>query len=53
MTIDNELIDKLQVVTELKNRGVKDILSCVDGLVFPKRLKVSFHKPRFSYALCT
>jgi len=44
----------LQVVTELKNRGVKDIfIACVDGLkVFPKQLKVSFRKPKCSYVSC-
>jgi len=44
----------LQVVTELKNRGVKDIfIACVDGLKgFPAPLRASFRKPPCSYALC-
>jgi len=42
----------LQVATELKNRGVKDIfIACVDGLKgFPESIEAIFPKPRFSFA---
>ena len=45
----------LQVVTELKNRGVQDILiACVDGLKgFPKRLRPSIPTLPFSCASST
>jgi putative transposase len=44
----------LGVLTELKNRGVKDILIvCVDGLKgFPQRLKRCFPRRGCSCALC-
>ena len=44
----------LQVVTELKNRGIDDIrIACVDGLKgFPRRSRRYIRKPRFSYASC-
>jgi putative transposase len=45
----------LQVLTDLKNRGVADIfIACVDGLTgFPRRSRPYFHKPRCSYASST
>src|SRR5215204_4577527 len=46
----------LQVVTELKNRGVKDIfIACVDGLKgFPEAIEsISSHKPKCSCVSCT
>jgi putative transposase len=41
----------LLVMTELKNRGVQDILiACVDGLKgFPEAIEAYSHKPRCSY----
>ncbi len=44
----------LKVLTDLKNRGVKDILiACCDGLVgFPRRLRLFSRKPRCNYVLC-
>ena len=40
----------LQVVTEMKNRGVEDIfIACVDGLKgFPDAINAVFPKPRYS-----
>ena len=45
----------LQVVTELKNRGVQDIfIACVDGLKeFPRSHRGSLPRPRCSFASCT
>ena len=45
----------LNVLTELQNRGVKDILiACIDGLKgFPEAINAAFPETEFSYALCT
>jgi len=45
----------LQVVTELKNRGVQDIfIACVDGLKgLPQAIETVFQRHRCSYASCT
>lgn len=45
----------LQVVTELRNRGVQDIfIACVDGLKgFLRLLKLCFPRQWFSCASCT
>jgi putative transposase len=42
----------LQVVTELKNRGVQDIfIACVDGLKgIPEAIETVYPKPPFSFA---
>src|SRR5947208_17020656 len=44
----------LQVLTDLKNRGVKDIfIACVDGLTgFPEAIETAFPRPRCSCASC-
>lgn len=45
----------LQVVTELRNRGVQDIfVACVDGLKgFPEAIEGCSRAPACSYASCT
>ena len=45
----------LQVVTELKNRGVQDIfIACVDGLKgFPEAIEAVYPKQPCSFASCT
>ncbi len=51
----------LQVVTDLKDRGMQDIfIACADGLkgfpLYPlgtKPLKPSIHRPRYNFALFT
>lgn len=45
----------LQVVTELRNRGVQDIfVACVDGLKgFPRPSRRCSRAPACSYASCT
>lgn len=45
----------LQVVTELRNRGVQDIfIACVDGLKgFPEAIEAVFHRPWCNCALST
>jgi len=44
----------MQVLTDLKNRGVGDIfIACVDELTgFPKAIETVFRKPRYSCASC-
>lgn len=44
----------LQVMTELKNRGVQDIfIACVDGLKgFPEAIEAVYPKTAFSFVLC-
>ena len=44
----------LQVLTEMKNRGVSDIfIACVDGLKgFPEAIEVVFPQPQCSCASC-
>ena len=45
----------MQVLTELKQRGVQDILiCCVDGLKgFPEAIERCSHRPRSKPASCT
>ena len=45
----------LQILTEIRNRGVQDILiACVDGLKgFRKRSRLCTRKRKYSCALCT
>ncbi len=44
----------LSIITELKNRGVKDIfIACVDGLKgFPEAIGTIYPKPKSSFVSC-